>query len=65
MRAAWDASNAEDHERARRGRTAAEPHLQPKDGPHREKNTEAAVDYCLQNPFWRLSIQTHKNIGIP
>lgn len=38
--------------------------LQPLDGPDREKNTAAAVDYCLQHPQWRLSLQTHKAIGI-
>ena len=40
-------------------------YLQPKDGPNRDKNTHAAVEYCLKNPFWRLSVQTHKDIGIP
>ncbi|GEO12610.1 7-carboxy-7-deazaguanine synthase [Microvirga aerophila] len=39
--------------------------LQPMDGPRREANTVAAVEYCLQNPRWRLSLQTHKLIGIP
>ena len=39
--------------------------LQPMDGPERAANTEAAVQYCLQNPQWRLSLQTHKMIGIP
>jgi 7-carboxy-7-deazaguanine synthase (Cx14CxxC type) len=39
--------------------------LQPMDGPDREANTAAAVDYCLRNPRWRLSLQTHKLIGIP
>jgi 7-carboxy-7-deazaguanine synthase len=38
--------------------------LQPMDGPDRETNTEAAVRYCLQHPQWRLSLQTHKIIGI-
>lgn len=39
--------------------------LQPMDGPDREVNTAAAVKYCLLNPQWRLSLQTHKLIGIP
>jgi organic radical activating enzyme len=38
--------------------------LQPMDGPTREANTRAAVEYCLQHPRWRLSLQTHKIIGI-
>jgi 7-carboxy-7-deazaguanine synthase len=38
--------------------------LQPMDGPAREANTKAAIDYCLQHPRWRLSLQTHKIIGI-
>lgn len=39
--------------------------LQPMDGPAQEENTRAAVAYCLANPLWRLSLQTHKLIGIP
>ncbi len=39
--------------------------LQPMDGPHIEANTRAAVDYCKRHPKWRLSVQTHKAIGIP
>lgn len=39
--------------------------LQPMDGPEREAATAAAVDYCLQNPRWRVSLQTHKMMGIP
>ncbi len=39
--------------------------LQPMDGPDREANTRAAVDYCLEHPRWRLSLQTHKYLGIP
>ncbi|MEZ5917451.1 MAG: 7-carboxy-7-deazaguanine synthase [Parvularculaceae bacterium] len=38
--------------------------LQPMDGPDREANTRAAIDYCLTHPQWRLSLQTHKIIGI-
>ena len=39
--------------------------LQPMDGPARAANTQAAVAYCLAHPRWRLSLQTHKVIGIP
>jgi len=39
--------------------------LQPMDGPDREANTRAAIDYCLAHPRWRLSLQTHKYLGIP
>jgi 7-carboxy-7-deazaguanine synthase len=39
--------------------------LQPMDGPDRAKNTGEAVTYCLEHPRWRLSLQTHKLIGIP
>ena len=39
--------------------------LQPMDGPDREANTRAAVAYCLAHPRWRLSLQTHKLLGIP
>jgi 7-carboxy-7-deazaguanine synthase (Cx14CxxC type) len=39
--------------------------LQPMDGPHRAANTELAVRYCLNRPQWRLSLQTHKFLGIP
>lgn len=39
--------------------------LQPMDGPSRHTNTTAAVEYCLAHPRWRLSLQTHKFIGIP
>jgi 7-carboxy-7-deazaguanine synthase (Cx14CxxC type) len=38
--------------------------LQPMDGPARAANTRDAVDYCLAHPRWRLSIQSHKVIGI-
>jgi 7-carboxy-7-deazaguanine synthase (Cx14CxxC type) len=38
--------------------------LQPMDGPARERNTSLAVQYCLANPRWRLSLQTHKLLGI-
>ncbi|HEX5386349.1 MAG TPA: 7-carboxy-7-deazaguanine synthase [Gemmatimonadales bacterium] len=39
--------------------------LQPMDGPAREVNTRAAVEYCLAHPRWRLSLQAHKLLGIP
>jgi len=38
--------------------------LQPMDNPDRAANTEAATRYCLDHPQWRLSLQTHKLIGI-
>ena len=38
--------------------------LQPMDNEARGANTEAATAYCLANPQWRLSLQTHKMIGI-
>lgn len=40
-------------------------YLQPMDGPDRAANTEAAIAYCLAHPRWRLSMQTHKYLGIP
>ena len=39
--------------------------LQPMDGPDRERNTKLAIEYCLKHPRWRLSLQTHKLLGIP
>ena len=39
--------------------------LQPMDGPDRAANTQAAIAYCLAHPKWRLSVQTHKYLGIP
>ena len=39
--------------------------LQPMDGIDREKNTQRAIEYCLAHPSWRLSVQTHKVLGIP
>lgn len=38
--------------------------LQPMDGLHRARNTELAVEYCMNNPRWRVSLQTHKLMGI-
>jgi 7-carboxy-7-deazaguanine synthase len=39
-------------------------YLQPMDGPDREAATAAAIAYCLAHPRWRLSVQTHKQLGI-
>ncbi len=38
--------------------------LQPMDGPVREANTAAAIRFCMEHPQWRLSVQTHKIVGI-
>ena len=38
--------------------------VQPMDGPAQRENIAAAVDWCLNNPKWRLSLQTHKVVGI-
>jgi 7-carboxy-7-deazaguanine synthase len=38
--------------------------LQPMDGPEVAENTARAIDYCLNHPQWRLSVQTHKSLGI-
>jgi 7-carboxy-7-deazaguanine synthase len=39
--------------------------LQPMDGPELARNTQLALEYCLAHPEWRLSLQTHKLLGIP
>lgn len=39
--------------------------LQPMDGPELARNTRLALEYCLAHPEWRLSLQTHKMLGIP
>lgn len=39
--------------------------LQPLDDDNQKENMQAAFDYCLTNPRWRLSLQTHKWIGVP
>jgi len=39
--------------------------IQPMDGPSRDENTRLAVSYCLEHPRWKLSLQTHKLLGIP
>jgi len=38
--------------------------LSPMDSPMRDANTQAAIAYCLAHPQWRLSLQTHKMIGV-
>jgi 7-carboxy-7-deazaguanine synthase len=38
--------------------------LQPMDGPELRRNTRAAARYCADHPQWRLSLQTHKLLGI-
>lgn len=38
--------------------------LQPMDGLEQKRNTRLAVEYCMANPQWRLSVQTHKVVGI-
>ncbi len=38
--------------------------LQPMDGPDIAQTTESAIAYCLRHPQWRLSVQTHKALGI-
>lgn len=38
--------------------------LQPMDGPLLKENTGWAINYCMQDPRWRLSLQTHKMVGI-
>ena len=38
--------------------------LQPMDGPERDKNTRLAIEYCMAHPRWKLSLQTHKYLGI-
>jgi|SRR3954451_6857539 7-carboxy-7-deazaguanine synthase len=40
-------------------------YLQPMDGPERMTTLKATIAYCLANPAWRLSLQTHKIMGIP
>jgi organic radical activating enzyme len=35
------------------------------DGLEQRRNSRLAVDYCLAHPQWRLSVQTHKTLGIP
>ncbi len=39
--------------------------VQPMDGPELERNTRLAIELCLRNPKWKLSLQTHKLLQIP
>ncbi|MBE0593817.1 MAG: 7-carboxy-7-deazaguanine synthase [Gemmatimonadales bacterium] len=39
-------------------------YLQPMDGPDLEANTTLAMRYCFEHPQWRLSLQTHKLLGL-
>jgi 7-carboxy-7-deazaguanine synthase (Cx14CxxC type) len=39
--------------------------LQPMDGPDQADNIRAAITFCMANPRWRLSLQTHKLLGLP
>jgi 7-carboxy-7-deazaguanine synthase len=39
-------------------------YLQPMDGPMRAENTQLCIDACMANPRWKLSVQTHKMIGV-
>ena len=39
-------------------------YLQPMDDEHTEKNTQLTLNYCLAHPQWKLSLQTHKMLGI-
>lgn len=39
-------------------------YLQPMDGPEIAENTKRTIQYCLQNPHWKLSLQMHKTLGI-
>ena len=40
-------------------------YLQPMDGPELAANTKAVVNFCLKNPGWKVSLQTHKILNIP
>ncbi|MDP6358107.1 MAG: 7-carboxy-7-deazaguanine synthase [Planctomycetota bacterium] len=40
-------------------------YLQPMDGPQKEENTRMGIEYCKAHPTWRLSLQTHKILGLP
>lgn len=39
--------------------------IQPMDGPNWEHTTQAAIEFCKNNPVWKLSVQSHKYINIP
>ena len=38
--------------------------IQPMDGPEAKASLKEAIEFCQRNPVWRLSLQTHKMIGI-
>ena len=40
-------------------------YLQPMDGAAQKENTQLVLNYCLKNPLWRMSLQTHKILNIP
>ena len=40
-------------------------YLQPMDNEYQKENTQRTVEYCMQNPQWKLSLQTHKILNIP
>lgn len=40
-------------------------YLQPMDGPNIERNTQLTLQYCLEHPQWRMSVQMHKLLNIP
>ena len=40
-------------------------YLQPMDGIFQKENIQLTVEYCLKNPQWKLSLQTHKILNIP
>jgi len=40
-------------------------YIQPMDGPFKDENTEAAMQFCKSHPKWKLSLQTHKLLNIP
>jgi len=39
-------------------------YLQPMDNADKDKNTQRTIQYCLENPKWKLSLQAHKYMGI-
>ena len=39
-------------------------YIQPMDSKSYSKNLKASLDFCMQNPRWSLSLQTHKILGI-
>ena len=46
------------------GDNFAQFYLQPMDGPELDRNTQLAIEYCLAHPQWKLSLQTHKYVGL-